>query len=49
MDTLETCTDLERRGELPPGEGVKPMNLVSEHHGSDDTRKQSDILDVDAA
>lgn len=29
MNTLETCTELERRGELPPGEGVKPMNLVS--------------------
>lgn len=30
MNTLETCTDLERRGELPPGEGVKPMNLASQ-------------------
>lgn len=29
MHDLEISTDLERRGELPSGEGVKPVNLVS--------------------
>ena len=33
MDTLDTCTDLERRGQLPPGEGVKPINLVNSRTG----------------